>query len=149
MDKIIISVILVSLLQVSCNDTSNKEINILKTKTISEKLIKENKYLCYRNEYPFQDNPKDKDILELNIEVTGTIVTGEYNYLPAFKDKRVGNIEGVISNNAIEGKYTYFQEGKKDIATISIILKNNSAVVEGAPAELGLSENITKINCEN
>jgi uncharacterized protein YecT (DUF1311 family) len=110
---------------------------------------KEKKHLCYKNEYPFKDNPKDKDIVELNIVLSGNKVTGEYNYLPAFKDQRFGNIEGTIDNNTIKAKYTFEQEGQEDMAAISIKLNDKSAIIEGGDVALGLSDNIAKTNCKN
>lgn len=49
---------------------------------------------CFRNVYPFDDQPTQKDILELIIEIDGNHAIGDYNWLPAYKDKRLGRFDG-------------------------------------------------------
>lgn len=104
--------------------------------------------LCYKNEYAHKDSPEYKDITELNIVIDGNKVTGEYNYLPAERDQRFGQIEGTIDNDTISAKYTFEQEGQKDMESINIILNDKSAKIEGGDPALGLSDNIVQIDCK-
>lgn len=75
---------------------------------------------CFRNEYPFQGNPEDKDIEELHLEIIGNLVTGTY---------------------------TFSQEGISKTENIEIVLKNSEAVIKGERNELGLDATIKKIRC--
>ncbi len=145
----------VTTLVISCSDSNTPDAN--DNKRVDEKSVsiqettdtgKENRY-CYRNDYPFPNEPKYKDVLELNIQIVDNMVTGSYNWLPEFKDQRKGQIEGTIKDNRIKGKYVFMQEGVKDSAEITITLKDKFAVVEGNPLGLGLSSSVTKISCNN
>jgi hypothetical protein len=93
---------------------------------------------CYRNEYPFDDIPGEKDVQTLTVEIDGDRAVGEYNWLPAFKDKRVGRFEGVFDGHSVVAMYRYAQEGQSASTEISIRLEPEYAVVEGGKQELGL-----------
>ncbi len=102
---------------------------------------------CYRNEYPFDGEPEQKDVQTLTLEIDGKRVVGEYNWLPAFKDKRVGRFEGSIDGQSATVTYEYTQEGQSAVATISIRLEPEQVVVEGGEPELGLNATIAKEGC--
>ncbi len=102
---------------------------------------------CYRNEYPFADQPESKDVLSLTIDINDDRVTGDYNWLPAFKDKRMGRFAGSIEGQLITATYTFTQEGHMDQAAIMIRLDPEQAVVSGGGTELGLRAIIARVTC--
>jgi len=102
---------------------------------------------CYRNEYSFEDEPDKKDIQSLSVDVSGVRATGDYSWLPAFKDQRIGRFEGTVDGQIIVARYEYTQEGQSGVTTISITLGPERAVVEGGPHALGLAARIARVNC--
>ncbi len=102
---------------------------------------------CYKNEYPFDGEPNMKDVESLTIEVNGDRAVGEYNWLPAFKDKRIGQFQGTIDDQLVTANYEYTQEGQSAVATISIRLEPSQAVVESERPELGLNATIALVDC--
>lgn len=103
---------------------------------------------CFRNEYPHKDT-KDKDVIELSIDVHNGSARGIYNWLPAFKDERKGKFRGRIENNVISGEYNFTQEGKAQTVQIEITLNETEAIVKGFDPSLGLDERIKKVECRN
>lgn len=110
--------------------------------------VEEEKLLCFRNEYPFEDNSGKMDVEELTLVITGDQVTGIYNWLPAEKDQRTGKFTGSINGNTINAKYTFVQEGVEGSADIVIETDNNKASVSGGSPELGLQADIKKADCK-
>ncbi len=103
--------------------------------------------MCFKNEFPFKDDPSQKDVQELTITFEGSRVWGTYHWLPAFKDKREGKFEGTINDNTISANYRFIQEGKDDAAQITIVLMEDLATVTGGSPEMGLEAKIEKIPC--
>ncbi len=99
---------------------------------------------CFRNEY---GTGSDKDVEELIVNVAGSQATGEYNWLPVFKDRRLGTFEGTFANDTIDARYTYQQEGMQNSAQISILIGDNQAVVTGDEPALGLSAALAQAGC--
>jgi hypothetical protein len=104
-------------------------------------------HYCYRNEYPFEDEPDQKDIQSLSVDISGGRATGEYSWLPAFKDQRVGRFEGTVEGQSIVARYEYTQEGQSGVTTISIRLEPEQAVVAGGSPALGLNATIARVDC--
>ncbi|MBE7383535.1 MAG: hypothetical protein F6J95_019220 [Leptolyngbya sp. SIO1E4] len=102
---------------------------------------------CFRNEYPFEDNPEQKDVESLTVDIQGDQVTGEYNWTPALKDARTGSFNGSINDDVITADYEYMQEGQSGETDITIRLEPEQAVVEGGAPELGLSTAIARVDC--
>ena len=102
---------------------------------------------CFRNEYPFEDSPEQKDVESLTVNIRGDQATGEYNWTPAFKGVRTGNFKGNLSNDVITADCEYMQEGQSGKARITIQLEPTRAVVEGGAPELGLSTALARIDC--
>lgn len=105
--------------------------------------------VCYEEVTPYRDGSGMKDVIELalNINYGNGTVTGEYNYLPAEKDQRIGNIDGSMWKGAISAKYTYEQEGQKDTSTVRIHLKEKLAVIESEEPHLGFSTELKQTRC--
>ncbi|MGB5164618.1 MAG: hypothetical protein WBN61_05120 [Woeseiaceae bacterium] len=101
---------------------------------------------CFRNEHPFQDT---MDIEELIVVLDGGGATGQYNWLPAFKDARLGRFTGSLHGNTISADYAYEQEGQSATIRISIILEDDRAIVEGGPVQLGLNRTLLRAACED
>lgn len=129
------------LLIASCTTTKEQQ-----SSDIGE--VQEEKLLCFRNEYPFEDNSGRMDIEELTLVITGNQVTGMYNWLPAEKDQRKGKLTGSISGNTITAKYTFMQEGVEDSTNIIIQIDDDKASVGGGAPELGLQADIKKAECK-
>lgn len=102
---------------------------------------------CFRNEYPFADPPGQKDVLVLNVDVDGDRATGEYFWLPAFKDRRTGRFDGAVDGDTIDANYRFVQEGRTDETPISIRLSPEAATVDPASAASGLAANIRRVDC--
>ena len=77
------------------------------------------------------------------------MVTGSYNWLPAFKDQRKGNLKGTISGEIITAQYTFMQEGKEETASLEIYLSETEAVISGGAPELGLNATLPHVECNN
>lgn len=101
---------------------------------------------CFRNEYPFQDT---MDVEELIVVIDGRRATGEYNWEPAFKDRRLGRFTGSLHGNTISADYAYEQEGRSATTMISITIEEDQAIVEGGPPELGLNRTLLRTACED
>jgi hypothetical protein len=119
-----------------------------KEETSSSDEIQEEKLLCFRNEYPFEDNSGKMDVEELTLTITGSEVTGMYNWLPAEKDQRKGSLTGTLDGNSIKAKYIFMQEGIENSADISIQIEDNQASVSGGAPELGLESTLKKAECK-
>lgn len=129
------------LLFVSCNNTKNEK------KTAQTEMVTEE--FCFRNEYPFPDSTENIDVLNLDLQVKGDSVTGNYNWLPALKDQRNGKLVGIIKNKTIKATYTYMQEGIQANAPITIVLEDDKAVVTGDSPDSGLDTEVAKIPCNS
>ncbi|WP_157480471.1 hypothetical protein [Gillisia sp. CAL575] len=112
-----------------------------------EKEIDIKRSYCFRNEIPFKDNSDDIDIIELKLDVIGKSVSGIYNWLPKFKDRREGTITGVIQDDIIKGKYNFTQEGKEETIPITITLNEDSVIVSDDKNGLGIGAVIKRTNC--
>ncbi|CAA6823885.1 MAG: Unknown protein [uncultured Sulfurovum sp.] len=110
--------------------------------------------VCYANVIPYNDNKNTnfKDITELtlNINYGDGSVKGKYNYLPAEKDQRFGEINGSLWKGAISAEYTYEQEGETNSINVRIRLDDEKAIVQGEVKDkiLSVSDEIKKIPCQ-
>ena len=102
---------------------------------------------CYQNEYPFDSEPDQKDVEVLTLEIVGDRAIGEYNWLPAFKDRRVGQFEGSFDGQTVTASYKFTQEGQSMVTTISIRLEPERVVIKGEKPELGLNASIARVDC--
>ena len=87
----------------------------------------EKAFLCFfasENENPSRNL---RDSIILNIEVTGEVVTGNFDWIPAEKDSRRGFIQGTKTGDEINGNYAYTQEGVQDTVSVKIQLEGASA----------------------
>ena len=48
-----------------------------------------------------------KDVEELIVALDGNAATGEYNWIPAYKDKRLGKFTGTVEGQIVSATYTY------------------------------------------
>lgn len=141
------------ILTMGCNKTSTVE-NLPEpvtekviTKSELEKEIDIKRSYCFRNETQFKENSEDIDILELKLDVFGKSVTGIYNWLPKFKDRREGTITGLIDENIIKGKYQFTQEGKEQTIPIEIQLNEDSVIIAEDKNGIGIGAKINRTNC--
>lgn len=102
---------------------------------------------CFRNEYPFPDDSLRSDVIELSVVIEGDRVTGTYSWLPFFKDRRVGTLQGRRSGGVIGATYAFTQEGIADSVELTISLEPTRAIVQGGPTELGADGAIERVTC--
>jgi len=102
---------------------------------------------CFRNEYAFDDKPAQKDVEELIIDINGNRASGAYNWIPVYKDKRLGRFKGSIQGDKIIAEYEFMQEGVTTETTITISRKKDRAIVEGVGPDVGLNATIARVEC--
>lgn len=102
---------------------------------------------CFRNEYPFDDEPDQRDIEELVVVIDGSHATGDYNWIPVYKDSRLGRFDGTIQNDSISASYEFEQEGQSETAIISITLEKGQAIIKGESPEPGLDSTLARVDC--
>ncbi len=149
----ILIIVTISAFILSCNKTASidtlpepvleKAIN----KSELEKEMDIKRSYCFRSEIPFKENSEDIDILELKLDVIGNSVSGIYNWLPKFKDRREGTITGLIEKNIIKGKYQFTQEGKEQTIPIVIKLNEDSVIISDDKKGVGIGAVINRTNC--
>lgn len=99
---------------------------------------------CFRNEI---GSGEAKDIEELIIAMEGTQATGEYNWIPAYKDRRMGEFAGQLTGNVVEATYTYEQEGNQASTPMAILVEDDTATIEGGDPALGLNATLSRVDC--
>ncbi len=120
---------LASLLLVSCSGTENESMPSVK--------------MCYQNSF---GSGEVMDFEVLQITVTDKTVEGEFHWLPAFKDRRIGYFKGTKTNQVVLAKYDYTQEGKKASTNIKLILSDGSVSISGGESSLGIASEISQID---
>ncbi|QQX77568.1 MULTISPECIES: hypothetical protein [Aequorivita] len=139
--KITLAILASLLLCISCKNPKSEEISSENEETVATE------ELCFRNEYSFPDSTENIDVLNLDLHIKGDSVTGNYNWLPALKDQRHGTLEGTIENKTITATYRYMQEGIEETAEITIVLKDDKAIITGDNPNSGLDTEVAKIQC--
>ena len=102
---------------------------------------------CFRGESPFEEDSERVDVIELSVTLEGARATGVYSWRPAFKDQRVGTLEGDARGDMITARYGFSQEGVHQSVEITIALEDARAVVRGGPPSLGLESAIPRVDC--
>lgn len=102
---------------------------------------------CFSNAHAFDDGTGAKDIEELVVVIDGTRAIGEYNWIPAYKDRRLGRFDGLFENGSITARYSFEQEGQSGTTVISIMIAEKHAIVSGEPPELGLDSTLARVDC--
>lgn len=70
-----------------------------------------------------------RDSVILNLELTGEVVSGNFNWIPAEKDSRRGTIQATRTGDQVKGNYAFTQEGVQDTLRIEIQLQKAAAVI--------------------
>ena len=99
---------------------------------------------CFWSEFGMDDI---KDVEELTVVLDGDAATGVYNWIPAYKDKRLGNYTGTFADPVISADYEFQQEGQTTTAKIMITIEDDQVSVEGGAPELGLKTTIARVEC--
>jgi hypothetical protein len=102
---------------------------------------------CFRQEFPFSNEPGKADVMSLVVVIDGDRTHGEYDWLPAEKDRRTGRFEGSVAGDLITATYEYTQEGLAGTTPITIRLGNARAIVAGGDAAAGLAATLPETNC--
>lgn len=103
---------------------------------------------CFENRYAFKDTPNKADILNLSYRLTGGKVSGEYNWLPLEKDKRIGHFEGSEKNSVITAQYYFEQEGISDSTQIEITISDQKVTVKEPGSNFGFEAELSKVACQ-
>ncbi|MXN90268.1 hypothetical protein GR160_03435 [Flavobacterium sp. Sd200] len=99
MKKIILSAI-VLLIATACKKTVDAETVIEETSVEKTTPLESSGSQCYLTVAESVENDKVvNDTLSLNFERTGDSITGEFKWLPFYKDKKTGTFKGVVTNN--------------------------------------------------
>ncbi|MEE9330026.1 MAG: hypothetical protein V3V30_07785 [Parvularculaceae bacterium] len=99
---------------------------------------------CFWSEFGMDDI---KDVEELTVVLDGDAATGVYNWIPAYKDKRMGNYTGTFADPVISAEYEFQQEGQTATAMITITIEDQQVTVAGGAPELGLNTTIARVEC--
>lgn len=102
---------------------------------------------CFENIFPYQDSSGLADRETLKLVITGENVVGEFNWLPAEKDSRIGTLKGKINQNEITAVYKFMQEGLTESTEITILLLEGKAEIKNDKPELGIKTTIKQIEC--
>jgi hypothetical protein len=102
---------------------------------------------CFQNVTGSPDDPAAQDVLELVVNVRDQEASGRYNWMPAYKDQRIGQFDGTFVGDIVEARYLFHQEGVTDTAEIRIQLGNDEAFVSGGATELGLGATLERVVC--
>lgn len=100
---------------------------------------------CFRNEIPYEDNPKMIDVEDLRFTVKGDSINGTFGWIPAEKGGIDGKIKGIKKGNMIEAVY---DEIDSDIPfPITITLSGDNAEVTSSDKSFG-TYTIKKSDCK-
>lgn len=100
---------------------------------------------CYQNLTGTGENT-DAQVLILNRQ--DPVMSGEYHWLPAFKDRRLGRFSGEQTEQGIAVVYRYEQEGTKGSENLTLVPQADQIRVSGGAPELGLTADLKQVDCE-
>ncbi|WGW01379.1 hypothetical protein QF117_11365 [Vibrio sp. YMD68] len=103
------------------------------------------KKMCYENRHGV---PPLIDYEILWFTLSNNIVKGEFNWLPALKDRRIGSFNGhKINDNSLDVVYSFYQEGFNSQIKLTIKFDENQVMIEGERPSLGLNRTLARVNC--
>lgn len=100
---------------------------------------------CYKQVTGEGDN---RDVTLLTLTQEGDAVTGNYYWLPAFKDRRLGSFEGKKVESGYQVDYIYQQEGSQGQSTLVLLLEPDQIVIQGGEPALGLAQTLPEVDCK-
>ncbi len=71
-----------------------------------------------------------KDTVNLHLQISGNIVTGDLAYNYFAKDKNTGTIQGLMKGDTLFAEYKFMSEGTESIREV-VFLKKGNDFVEG------------------
>ena len=134
--KSIMTLVVLSLLVVSCADQGSDQANI------------EDGTYCFQEVYQHQNAEGLSDVLELELTIQGNKAEGIFNWLPAEKDKRVGALAGELEGNKVNATYASSQEGVRQETNLTIELSAGKAIVVSDNKNSVFDAEITKVDCK-
>lgn len=91
---------------------------------------------------------QDTEVLWLKFDTDSGRVSGQYHWLPAFKDKRVGEFTGVLTQlNTANVEYHFLQEGIEASIRLALTFDKNSITIQGGEPSIGLNTTLPSIDC--
>ncbi len=152
MKKIILNVLAIIAILSSCQN-AKQEKTTTETPSISELEGKQ----CFMSAL-------NKDTTRVSIQIDGDKITGDMDWIPYEKDKRVGTLVGVKNaNGELELTYNFMQEGMSQTETKIMKIENDVLFIKHGELEdpkndgnmkykdaskATFSEKIPKTNCE-
>lgn len=91
---------------------------------------------------------ENTDITLLTLTQNGETISGNYYWLPAFKDRRLGSFEGEKSEKGYQVTYAYEQEGVRGHSALTFVLEPDHIVIQGGEPSLGLAQTLPKVDCK-
>jgi hypothetical protein len=71
---------------------------------------------------------KNQDSTKVHLLIKDSTVTGDMNWMPYEKDRRLGKLQGVKKGDEITAVWTFMQEGMEDTLTTQFKLSNDKLV---------------------
>jgi len=101
---------------------------------------------CYKNIHSFEGVT---DIEIIIVKRTGDNLNGIYHWLPAFKDKRLGEFVGVTtSSNLADVMYSFEQEGVRNQTQLQLEFTQEFIFISGGEESTGLNRKLKKVKCD-
>lgn len=116
--------------QKSDNDSSSTSIdtNSSSVSTGSENNPDKEVSTCYTYD-------KNKNLINIHLNVSNGKVTGDLNYTIFEKDKNKGSINGEMRGDTLLADYTFMSEGMESVRQVAFLKKGNSLVEGTADVE--------------
>ncbi|MFI2741828.1 hypothetical protein ACG2LH_03730 [Zhouia sp. PK063] len=160
MKSYIATLLVVLLISASCKQNTREQQNMPENEASSEMINDSTLAKMDKEEAPtkicFMQVKNDKagmyeklkDSVMLSLVYKDSTVTGNYNWLPAEKDARIGTIKATKTGNTIKGTYTFMQEGQTQKRDISIRLIDSTAqVTTMLDGKKEMEQKVTMTNC--
>lgn len=71
------------------------------------------------------EGARHQDSTSIELVIKGSEVSGQMNWLPYEKDSRKGKLNGTVSGDTINAKWTFMQEGMQDTVGVKFKLTGN------------------------
>lgn len=147
---LILAITLSPLFWIACNNAeTNTQTAEEATQAAQEVKLTQLCFLKVTETEPFEMDGKtiqynDSVYVYLTIDVENN-VTGKYDWLPAERDSRRGEVSGKLENGKIEANCTFYAEGEEYEESVTFQISDTEVIItEGA----GESERLPKVDCQ-
>lgn len=91
----------------------------------------------------------ETDVTLLTLTRQADQVEGRYYWLPAYKDRRMGDFKGHIAAEGFNVEYVYQQEGLEQTAQLFLRPETGLISVTGGDPALGMAATLPQVDCTN